>query len=225
MQAREEEGWFVTRGGVPWKGDRVSRRLGSPLSPTAEGGHRETPWRPEAGLPVMVPEHCWQLGSAQCQAGNPPLPGESLLGHFIVFLRTARSFITSPHLPQMLHIPAILCKCAEPYSISPKRALCSTLQWLGAVCPGWPAGLHLGRRPSQREGNCPAPKDVPTEATAGDTALPLTRVSGTAHGSECRACKEAGPRAAKVQANRGERRNGFQPWWHHGRLGHLWASP
>lgn len=60
--------------------------------------------------------------------GNPPLPGESLLGHFIVFLRTARSLITSLHLPQMLHIPVMLCKCAEPYSISPKRALCSPPQ-------------------------------------------------------------------------------------------------
>lgn len=163
---------------------------------------------------MVVPEPHWRLRSAWCQVGNLRLPGESLPGHFIVFLRTARSLITFPHLLQMLCIPAVLHKAAEPYSTSPKRAHFLPPRQLSASCT----------HPSQGEGNGPALKDVPAELTAGDTALPLTRVSGTACGSGCCVCRKAGLHTAKVQANSGQQR-WFPTQWHHGHFGHFWVSP
>lgn len=194
------------------KGDGVSWRPGATLPPTGEG----SPQGPKAGLPVMVPEPRWQLGSALCQAGNPPLPGESLPGHFTVFLRTARSLITSPHLPQMLYIPAMLRKCAEPYSISPKRARCSP-------CQGWQAPAT---RPSRGEGNGPAPKDGLADLTAGDTALPLSPGQQDRERWQQVPCVQGG-RTTHSQSSgkqRGEEK-WFPTWWHRGRFGHLWVSP
>lgn len=76
----------------------------------------------------------------------------------------------------------------------------------------------------QGEGSGPALKDVPAELTAGDTALPLGRVSRTAGGSGSCVCRKAGLRAAKVQANTGEQK-WFPTQWHQGRFGHFWVSP
>lgn len=140
------------------------------------------------------------------------MPGESLPGHFIEFLRTARSLIEFPHLLQMLCIPAMLHKGAEPYSISPKRTHFLPPRQLSASCM------------QSREGSGRALKDVPAELTAGDTALSLTHVSRTMCGSRSCVRRKAGLHATKVQANSGDQK-WFLTQWHQGRFGHSWVSP
>lgn len=172
---RRKRGGLSPAGVSPWQGGGVSRCSGATLPPTAEGVHGGSPPGPKAGLPAMVPESCWQPGSARCQAGNLPLPGESLPGHFIAFLRTARSLITSLHLPQMLHIPAMLRKCAEPCSISSKRARRLPPQGLAASRHGPRAKgkgtallprMSLQRR-QQVTQPCPSPVSAGPRVAAG----------------------------------------------------------
>lgn len=121
------EGWPVPSWGVPLQRTQGNQVMGC-------HPQQRSPQGLEGGLPVVVPEPHWQLRSAWCQVRNLPLPGESLPGHFIVFLRTARSLITFPHLLQMLCIPAMLRRGAEPYSISPKRTHFSPPRQLSAPC-------------------------------------------------------------------------------------------
>jgi len=50
--------------------------------------------------------------------------------HFTVFLRMARSLIEPLHLPQMLYIPVMCHRCAEPYSTKTTASHCPQGQQL-----------------------------------------------------------------------------------------------
>lgn len=59
--------------GCPLERGQGEQEPGSPSVTTAEGGHRESPWRLESGLPVMVPEHCSANGISSVPGGEIPL--------------------------------------------------------------------------------------------------------------------------------------------------------
>lgn len=107
------------------------------------------------------------------------------------FLRTARSLIEPPHLPQMLRIPAVRRRCAEPYSTP--------------LSPG-PAADSQAPSQAQGTGMARLPRMSPRCRKRVTQPCP-SPVSGGPCGSGCCLHRVAALRAAKVQANRGKRRH------------------